>query len=317
MSDNYKEFVDKIRERLTAIKSDERCQGYIEQNDALKSLIDFLTLHLITPTKEQKEEPKHIPWENKIEVGTYFQIIDPTVKTFGEVKEFTNLDIEDAATYLVFSDGTRCNSKLVLPYDVHFDSTRDLCDYRIHMAELASKEEKWITAILPGAQKVTPMDYFSSPDMMWLHDGKIEIEIPTPENNTRVILIPPPDRCRSYAGIYSRHKDGKFNDLFYKAQQSNTIIYPSTGAERFSNVLREYQKWPYIVDYEIPDEIEEIPITGRQEEKMPEEKVEEETPKTEETVEQPETESTTDAGPEGSTSWTHKVSEFFKQLFKK
>lgn len=29
MSDNYKEFVDKIRERLTAIKSDERCYDYI------------------------------------------------------------------------------------------------------------------------------------------------------------------------------------------------------------------------------------------------------------------------------------------------
>ena len=298
MSDNYKEFVDKIRERLTAIKSDERCQGYIEQNDALKSLIDVLTLHLITPTKEQKEEPKHIPWENKIEVGTYFQIIDPTVKTFGEVKEFTNLDIEDDDTYLVFSDGTRCNSKLILPYNVHFDSTGELRGY--HMTELASKEEKWITAILPGAQKVTPMDYFSSPDMMWLHDGKIEIEIPTPENNTRVILIPPSDRCRSYAGIYSRHKDGKFNDLFYKAQQSNVIIYPSIGVKRFKNILREYMKWPYIVDYEIPEE-----------------KVEEENPTTEETAEQPETESTTDAGSEGSTSWTHKVSGFFKQLFNK
>lgn len=184
------------------------------------------------------------------------------------------------------------------------------------MAELASKEEKWITAILPGAQKVTPMDYFSSPDMMWLYDGKIEMEIPTPEN-TRVILIPPPDRCRSYAGIYSRHKDGKFNDLFYKAQQSNVITFPSIGVERFKNILREYQKWPYIVDYEIPDEIEELPIFGRQEEKKPEEKVEEESQKTEETVEQPEIESTTDAGSEGSTSWTHKVSGFLKQLFNK
>ena len=298
MSDNYKDFVENIRERLTAIKSDERCQDYIEQNDALKSLIDVLTLHLITPTKEQKEEPKHIPWENKIEVGTYFQIIDPTVKTFGEVKEFTNLDIEDDDTYLVFSDGTRCNSKLVLPYDVHFDSTGELRGY--HMAELASKEEKWITAILPGAQKVTPMDYFSSPETMWWQDGKIEMEIPTPENNTRVILIPPPDRCRTYAGIYSRHKDGKFNDLFYKAQQSNTIIYPSIDVKRFKNILREYMKWPYIVDYEIPEE-----------------KVEEENPTTEKTAEQPETESTTDAGSEGSTSWTHKVSGFFKQLFNK
>ena len=314
MSDNYKEFVDKIRERLTAIKSDERCQGYIEQNDALKSLIDVLTLHLITPTEEQKEEPKHIPWENKIEVGTYFQIIDPTVKTFGEVKEFTNLDIEDDDTYLVFSDGTRCNSKLVLPYDVHFDSTEELRGY--HMAELASKEEKWITAILPGAQKVTPMDYFSSPDMMWLYDGKIEMEIPTPEN-TRVILIPPPDRCRNYAGIYSRHKDGKFNDLFYKAQQSNVIIYPSISVKRFKNILREYQKWPYIVEYEIPEEIEKIHISGYQEEKKSEEKVEEETPKTEETADQPDTESTTDVGSKGSTSWTHKVSGFFKQLFNK
>ena len=185
------------------------------------------------------------------------------------------------------------------------------------MAELASKEEKWITAILPGARKVTPMDYFSSPDMMWLHDGKIEIEIPTPENNTRVILIPPPDRCRSYAGIYSRHKDGKFNDLFYKAQQSNTIIYPSIDVKRFKNILREYMKWPYIVDYEIPEEIEKIHISGYQEEKKSEEKVEEETPKTEETADQPDTESTTDAGSKGSTSWTHKVSGFFKQLFNK
>lgn len=182
---------------------------------------------------------------------------------------------------------------------------------------LLAKKKKWITAILPGAQKVTPMDYFSSPDTMWLHDGKIEMEIPTPENNTRVILIPPPDRCRSYAGIYSRHKDGKFNDFFYKAQQSNTIIYPSTGVERFKNILREYQKWPYIMDYDIPDEIEEISIFGRQEEKKPEEKVEEESPKTEETVDQPETESTTDAVSKGSTSWTHKVSGFFKHLFKK
>ena len=88
-------------------------------------------------------------------------------------------------------------------------------------------------------------------------------------------------------------------------------------AEQFENILRKYQKWPYIVDYEIPDEIEEIPIFGRQEEKKPEEKVEEETPKTEETVEQPEIESITDAGSEGSTSWTHKMSGFFKHFFKK
>ena len=314
MSDNYKEFVNNIRELLTSIKSDERCQEYIEQNDALKSFIDVLTLHLITPTEEQKEELKPIPWENKVKVGTYFQIIDPTVKTFGEVKEFTNLDIENDDTYLAFSDGTRCDSKLILPYNVHFDSTEELRDY--HMAELASKEEKWITAILPGAQKVTPINY-SPPDTMWWLDDRIEMEIPTPENKTRVILIPPPDRCGSYAGIYSRHKDGKFNDLLYKVQQSNVIIYPSMDAEQFGNILCEYMKWPYIVDYEIPEEIEEIPIFGRQEEKKPEEKVEEETPKTEETVEQPETESTTDAGSEGSTSWTHKVSGFFKQLFNK
>jgi len=238
------------------------------------------------------------------------------VKTFGEVKEFTNLDIEDDDIYLVFSDGSKCNSKLVLPYYVHFDSTRELREY--YMAELACKEEKWITAILPGAQKVAPMNYFSSPDTMWWHDGRTEMEIPTPENKTRVILIPPPDRCGSYAGIYSRHKDGEFNDLLYKAQQSNVIIYPSIDAEQFENVLREYQKWPYIVDYEIPDEIEEIPIFGRQEEKKPEEKVEEETPKTDETAEQqPETESTTDTGSEDSTSWTQKVSGFFKQLFNK
>ena len=315
MSDNYKDFVDNIRELLTSIKSDERCQEHIEQNDALKSLIDVLTLHLITPTKEQKEEPKLIPWENNIAPGTYFQIIDPTVKTFGEVKKFTNLDIENDDIYLVFSDGSRCNSKLILPYNVHFDSTGELSEY--HMAELASKEEKWITAILPGAQKVTPINYFSSPDTMWWHDGRIEMEIPTPENKTRVILIPPPDRCGSYAGIYSRHKDGKFNDLLYKVQQSNVIIYPSMDAEQFGNILRKYQKWPYIVDYEIPDEIEEIPIFGRHEEKKPEKKVEGETSKTEETVEQPDTESTANAGSEGSTSWTHKVSGFFKQLFNK
>jgi hypothetical protein len=90
------------------------------------------------------------------------------------------------------------------------------------------------------------------------------------------------------------------------------------NAEQFENILREYMQWPYIVDYEIPDEIEEIPIFGRQEEKKTEEKVEEETPKTDETAEQqPETESTTDTGSEDSTSWTQKVSEFFKQLFKK
>ena len=55
MSDNYKEFLDNIRELLTAIKDDERCQKYIEQNDALKSFIDVLTLHLSSPTEEQKE----------------------------------------------------------------------------------------------------------------------------------------------------------------------------------------------------------------------------------------------------------------------
>ena len=49
-----------------------------------------------------------------------------------------------------------------------------------------------------------------------------------------------------------------------------------------------------------------------------EKKDEEETPKTDETTEQqPDTESTTDAGSEDSTSWTQKVSGFFKQLFKK
>ena len=129
--------------------------------------------------------------ENNVAPGTYFQIIDPTVKTFGEVKEFTNMEIENDDTYLVFSDGTRCNSKLVLSYDVHFDSTGDLHDY--HMAELASKEEKWITAILPGVQKVNPMNYFSSPDTMWIHNGRIDMEIPTPEDKTRVILIPQTD----------------------------------------------------------------------------------------------------------------------------
>ena len=315
MSDNYKEFVNNIRELLTAIKDDERCQEYIEQNDALKSFIDVLTLHLISPTEEQKEDPNLILWENNVAPGTYFQIIDPTAKDFGEVKEFTRLDIEDDDMYLVFSDGYGCNSKVILPYDVHFDSTGELSEY--HMAELASKEEKWITTILPGVQKVTPMNYFSSPDTMWWHDSRIEMEIPTPENKTRVILIPPPDRCNSYAGLYERHKNGKFNDLLYKPQQSNDIIYPSMDAEQFGNILRKYQKWPYIVDYEIPDEIEEIPIFGRQEEKKPEEKVEEETPKAEETVEQPDTESTTNAGSEDSTSWTHKVSGFFKHLFKK
>ena len=315
MSENYQNFVNNIRDLLTAIKGDEKCQEYIEQNNALKSFIDVLTLHLISPTEEQKEEPKPIPWENKVEVGTYFQIIDPTVKTFGEVKEFINLDIENDDTYLVFSDGSRCNSKLILPYNVHFDSARELCDY--HMAELASNEEKWITAILPGSQKVTPMNYLSSPDTMWWHGGRILMEIPTPENKTRVILIPPPDRCGSYAGIYSRHKDGKFDDLLYKVQQSNVIIYPSMDAEEFGNILREYMRWPYIVDYEIPDEIEEIPMFGRQEEKKPEEKVEEETPKTDETTEQPQTESTTDADSESQTSWTQKISGFFKQLFRK
>lgn len=237
------------------------------------------------------------------------------VKTFGEVKKFTNLDIEDDDIYLVFSDGSRCNSKLVLPYDVHFDSTRELREY--YMAELACKEEKWVTAILPDGRTVTPMNYFSSPDTLWWHGGRTQMEIPTPEMKTRVIIIPPPDRCSSYAGIYSRHKNGEFDDLIYKPEQSNVIVYPSMDAEQFDNVLREYQKWPYIVNYEIPEEIEEIPIFGRQEEKKPEEKVEEETPKTDETAEQPETESTTDAGSEDSTSWTQKVSGFFKQLFKK
>ena len=88
-------------------------------------------------------------------------------------------------------------------------------------------------------------------------------------------------------------------------------------AEQFENILRKYQKWPYIVDYEIPEEIEEISIFGRQEEKNTEEKVEEETPNTEETAEQTDTETTTNAGSDGSTSWTHKVSGFFKQLFNK
>ena len=315
MSENYQEFINNIRELLTAIKGDERCQKYIEQNDALKSFIDVLTLHLISPTEYQNEAPDPIPWENNVVHGTYFQIIDPIAKDFGEVKEFTNLDIEDDDTYLVFSDGTRCNSKVILPYDVHFDSTGELSEY--YMAELANKEEKWITAILSEASKVELMNYFQYPDTMWWHGGRIEMEIPTPENKTRVILIPPPDRCGSYAGIYSRHKDGKFNDLLYKAQQSNDIIYPSMDAEQFENILRKYQKWPYIVDYEILDEIEEIPIFGRQEEKKPEEGVDEETPKTEETAVQPETESTTDADSKGSTSWTHKVFGFFKQLFKK
>ena len=105
MSEHYKEFVNNIRERLTAIKDDERCQDYIEQNEALKSLIDVLTLHLIGSTEEQKEETKPIPWENNVAPGTYFQIIDPIAKDFGEVKEFTRLDIEDDDIYLVFSDG--------------------------------------------------------------------------------------------------------------------------------------------------------------------------------------------------------------------
>lgn len=150
MSENYQDFVDNIRELLTAVKSDEKCQKYIEQNDALKSLIDVLTLHLSSPTEEQKEETNPIPLENNCAPGTYFQIIDPTVKTFGEVKEFKNLDIEDDDTYLVFSDGTRCNSKLVLPYDVHFDSTGELRGY--HMAELASKEEKLCQKVLKYAK---------------------------------------------------------------------------------------------------------------------------------------------------------------------
>ena len=145
----------------------------------------------------------------------------------------------------------------------------------------------------------------------------IEMEIPTPENKTRVILIPHPDRCGSYAGLYERHKNGEFNDLIYSSKQSNVIVYPSMDAEQFENILRKYQKWPYIVDYEIPEEIEEISIFGRQEEKNTEEKVEEETPNTEETAEQTDTETTTNSGSEDSTSWTHKVSGFFKQLFNK
>lgn len=36
-----------------------------------------------------------------------------------------------------------------------------------YMAELACKEEKRITTILPRAQKVASMNYFSSPDTMW------------------------------------------------------------------------------------------------------------------------------------------------------
>ena len=158
MSDNYKEFLDNIRELLTSIKSDERCQKYIEQNDALKSFIDVLMLHLISPTEEQKEEPKPIPWERNVKVGTYFQIIDPMVKDFGEVKEFTNLDIDDDDTYLVFSDGYGCNSKLILPYDVHFDSTEELSDY--HMAELASKEEKLCQKVLKVCESVQVRTYF-------------------------------------------------------------------------------------------------------------------------------------------------------------
>ena len=79
--------------------------------------------------------------------------------------------------------------------------------------------------------------------------------------------------------------------------------------EQFENILCKYLKWSYTVDYEIPEWMKE--------EKKSEEKVEEETPKTQEIVEQPETESTTDASSEDSTSWTHKVSGFFKQLFNK
>ena len=191
---------------MTAIKGDEKCQKYIEQNDALKSFIDVLTLHLIGSTEEQKEETKFILWENNVKVGTYFQIIDPMAKDFGEVKEFSRLDIEDDDIYFVFTDGYGCNSKSILPYDVHFDCISELRGY--HMAELASKEEKWITAILPEAPKVELMDYFQYPDC------KNEKEILTPENNTRVVLIPPPDRCGgSYDGIYSRNKD---NDSIYK-----------------------------------------------------------------------------------------------------
>ena len=187
------------------------------------------------------------------------------------------------------------------------------------MAELASKEEKWITAILPEAQKVELMDYFQSPDTMWWHDDRTEKEIPTPENDTRVVLIPPPDRCgRSYAGIYDRNKDGDFNDFIYKTLSN--IMSPSNllwALNSLRTLPANYTKWSYAVDYEIPEWMKEIPISGRPEEKKSEEKVEEETPKAEETADQPETESTTDAGSEGSTSWTHKVSGFFKQLFNK
>ena len=57
-----------------------------------------------------------------------------------------------------------------------------------------------------------------------------------------------------------------------------------------------YTKWSYTVDYEIPKEMKEKPISGRPEEKKSEEKVEEET------ADQPNTESTTDAGSEDLTS---------------
>ena len=181
------------------------------------------------------------------------------------------------------------------------------------MAELASKEEKWITAILSEAQNVEPMDYFQYPDCM------TEKEIPTPENDTRVVLIPPPDRCgRNYAGIYDRNKDGDFNDFIYKTLSN--IMSPSNllwALNSLRTLPANYTKWSYTVDYEIPEWMKGNPISERQEEKKSEEKVEEETPKTEETVEQPEIESTTDAGSEVPTSWTHKVSGFLKQLFKK
>ena len=305
MSDNYKEFLDNIRKLLTAIKDDERCQKYIESNETLKSFIDVLTLHLISPTEEQKEEVKLIPWENKVKVGTYFQIIDPTVKDFGEVKKFTRLDIEDDDMYLVFFDGYGCDSKVILPYDVHFDSIKELRNY--HMAELASKEDKWITAILPEAQNVELMNYFQYPDCM------TEKEIPTSENDTRVVLIPPPDRCGgSYAGIYDRNKDGDFNDFIYKTLSN--IMSPSNllwALNSLKTLPANYTKWSYTVDYEIPKEMKEKPISGRPEEKKSEEKVEEEI------ADQPNTESTTDVGSEDLTSWTHKVSGFFKHLFKK
>ena len=59
MSEHYKEFLDNVRELLTSIKDDEKCQKYIESYEALKSFIDVLTLHLSSPTEEQKEEVKN------------------------------------------------------------------------------------------------------------------------------------------------------------------------------------------------------------------------------------------------------------------